>query len=269
VSLLVACVLALTPPDARAQEFWEWEEIWILLTDIQWTIISNDDSVDAQLAALETKLDDISTAAGLAAIEAKLDSSSYGLAALDTAIDAIEAKIDTNDASVDTQLAAISAKVDDISPATGLAAIEAKLDSSSYGLAALDTEIDAIETKIDTNDTSVDTQLATLEGKSDNLQSSLDDFAELELTIKIEAILAQGTVVSKLFSNCEMLNLVRAIVDDAIVANEEPYMARLYWYGGNFIISGEGEGQCEGTPTAALRKRAYLLYAEAYRLAAN
>jgi len=86
-------------------------------------------------------------------IEVRLDSATYGLSALKTLLDAVKAKTDT---IVWTDITTIKGYVDDINWTdittikTEITAIEAKLDSTTYGLSALKTLLDAVKAKTDT-----------------------------------------------------------------------------------------------------------------------
>jgi hypothetical protein len=104
-------------------------------------------------------------------IEAKLDNTTYGLAAIKNAVDAI--KLET-DAINWTDITMIKGYVDDINWTdittikTYVIDIEAKLDNSTYGLSAIKTAVDAI------NFTAISNKLGTFTG-TDTVASLLYD----------------------------------------------------------------------------------------------
>jgi len=103
------------------------------------------------LSALKTLID---------AIEANLGDSSYGLSALQALIDAIETKLDDGT----TGLAALKTLID---------ALEGRLDNGTYGLAALKAFINAIEAKLDDGASG----LEALKALIDAVEAKLDKLA--------------------------------------------------------------------------------------------
>jgi hypothetical protein len=127
-------------------------------------------SIEAKLDGLVAAAPDL--AAALGAIENKLDDETRftddtELAAVSTAIDAIEAKIDNPaDGGIVDTLATMEGKLDNLpDPTAALAAIELKLDDAGNGLGYMESKLDTVQT----NTGDILTNLANAETKLDNL----------------------------------------------------------------------------------------------------